>query len=178
MIRLCYHCRDREAGKGVHAGPSWAVGRGCLQLWRAGGSCVCLFVCVCVCAAAAWTQLCFCSHSWCILCWSLWETQTNSGSLILFMPSMEEMWRSFRATSLPGANRWFYTFLTTQHEILDRVTVTSSSMSHDPIKPEKMYLLFKVWEQTIFPYFYNMKHAVIIRNVDNVLFGLSWCKML
>lgn len=49
--------------------------------------------------------LCLCSS--CILCWSLWGTQTNSGSLIHYTPSMQAMLRNSRALSLPGANRWF-----------------------------------------------------------------------
>lgn len=66
---------------------------------------------MCARVSEGWTHFCFCFCSWCILYWSLWGTQTNSGSLTLFMPSMEETWRSFRATSPPGANRWSEAFL-------------------------------------------------------------------
>lgn len=51
--------------------------------------------------------LLMCACSWCILCWSPWGTQTSSGSSIHSTPSMEATWRSSRASSLRGANRWW-----------------------------------------------------------------------
>lgn len=54
------------------------------------------------------TDACWCVFcSWCILCWSHWETQTSSGSLTRSTPSTEATWRSSRALSLHGANRWW-----------------------------------------------------------------------
>lgn len=51
--------------------------------------------------------LLMCNCSWCILCWSPWGTQTSSGSSTHSMPSMEATWRSSRASSPRGANRWW-----------------------------------------------------------------------
>lgn len=164
---FCFNpIRDREAGKGFHTGPGRAVGRGRLQLWRAGGLCACVW-----CVSGAWTHLSFCSPSWCILCWSLWGTRTSSGSLILFTPSMEETWRSFRATSLPGASRWVETILE-HHEILDRLISIAVWVNSWFI--QMMHLFLRGWRTNRFPIIYQCR--VGVSGVAITTFGPSCTK--
>lgn len=90
----CPLCRDGETGEGVHARTGRTLRRRSLQLWRAGVVFTLTLVNRCV-PHAAKNNNCRCSSfffppcSWCILCWKLWGTQTSSGSLIHYMPSME-----------------------------------------------------------------------------------------
>lgn len=100
------------------------LGEGVYNFGELVGS-VCARVNVCALVSEAWTHRCVCSHSWCILCWSLWGTRISSGSLILFTPSMEETWRSSRATRLHGANRWVYPLLSQQNSGEKEITLIS-----------------------------------------------------
>lgn len=121
IVVFCFFCRDGEAGESIHTGTGWTLRRRSLQLRRAGG--IFHFHCrvfhhmlfffnerwsashLKLSVLMSMSAVCCCS--WCIRCSSRWGTQTNSGSLTHYTPSMEAMWRNSRASSLPGANRWF-----------------------------------------------------------------------